>query len=93
MSINCDFSKWEANMTVKIINRRADVRLIDEQKCLGAHTRQGSPKVIDGYCSDCDYFMGCDTSKFSSNNPAYIGDIMKGCCWKKILEKENSNGI
>ena len=80
--MECDFSKWKVNMHVVIINARADVRLVSSEKCLGAHTKYGSLKIKDGYCTGCSYFMGCNTP-----STGYIGTEMAGCCWKKILEE------
>lgn len=82
--LSCDFSKWKVNMRVVIINRAADVRLVDQKKCPIGHTKYKGPRIARGYCSGCSYFMGCNTDGVAP----YIGSEMSGCCWKMILKEE-----
>jgi len=73
-----DFKLWEENMTVILVNQRADVRLYDSEPC--------PDKGIKGDCSRCDYYMGCDTDYVEP----YVGNTMRGCCWKRVLNKERT---
>lgn len=79
-----NWDDYKLNMRVVLINRRADVRLADVEKCPGPIDSYGNKKLETGDCNNCYFFMGCHTSP----DKAFVGVVMLGCCWKLILIKK-----